>query len=355
MEGDGLILRRLMAGNGVDWRWRRAGALLADGRRPDGLDDAATVAAWRFRWLARADGTAAADLRYPAVAAAVALRDADGPPRWAVDARLLAGAAPGAAAGGLPGPGPDALRAYADTFFAVAGRLRATDWLLVHAVRAGPGWPAGGLTEAAVWRYAAVAAGPVAVDLLVGDHLGLPDADPAARRATADGLRDFARLASGGPPDPALVRRVLRGLRARLEARRRAAGPKSERRALKLQAARLRSLAKFWRTVWPVPSAAARRRRDRAAAAAAGVGAAGPWAAPASAAGPRGPGGGEDGHPAEGVPAAAGAAGRRPASAARPADQAGQVPPAGEAPSGAGTWTARTTPAAGAGPRPAPR
>lgn len=43
------LFRRMRAGDGSAWRWRRSEDLLARGRRPDRLDDAATVAAWRFR------------------------------------------------------------------------------------------------------------------------------------------------------------------------------------------------------------------------------------------------------------------------------------------------------------------
>src|SRR5262249_11801579 len=77
------------------WRWLRAGYLLAHCRQPLRRDDEATRAAWLFRrelsrCQAEADGGRLARL-FPAVAEAHSLYSAaDSLNRWEVEARLLA-------------------------------------------------------------------------------------------------------------------------------------------------------------------------------------------------------------------------------------------------------------------------
>lgn len=69
---------------------------------------------------------------------------------------------------------PGAVSAFERYFFNVADSLNALDWMLVHAVGIHPGLRRK-LEERDIWRYMALAGGPVLVDLLVDDFLGRPN------------------------------------------------------------------------------------------------------------------------------------------------------------------------------------
>src|SRR5277367_906025 len=81
----------MRAADGPAWRWQRAKAFAAAGRTPDPIDDAMTVAAWRFL---RGAGLINHHRQRTdrAIAKAVAIHAEDSTARWELEARLLTGA-----------------------------------------------------------------------------------------------------------------------------------------------------------------------------------------------------------------------------------------------------------------------
>jgi hypothetical protein len=75
-------------------------------------------------------------------------------PRWLVEARLLTGAPLEEVAQrcGLPA---EVVQTYHQLFFDVRGRLRATDWVMIHVVGTYALKGFAGLPVGAVWKYAA--------------------------------------------------------------------------------------------------------------------------------------------------------------------------------------------------------
>ena len=124
---------------------------------------------------------------WSAIAHAQAVHDQDTPTRWELEARLLAGESDAVIAR-KSGVRMRVVRAYHDWLFDVRERLGAIDWLMCEAVRAGPMWPCVP-TEADTWRYMAAAAGPIALDVLIGDYLGRPDGASPQRHEHAERLR----------------------------------------------------------------------------------------------------------------------------------------------------------------------
>lgn len=214
------LFRRARTRDGPSWRWDRAGDLLAWDEQPDALDDEPTRAAWRHRrgLSPPADGPAApVDPHDAALAAAHAVHENNGPERWQVEARSLAGTSIADIALRV-GIKPAVVQAYCQIFFDVHGRLHAHDWIWLYGVRVGLQGPANP-TEGDVWRYAAASGGPAVLDVLVDDYLGLPDPDPPGRHELADGIRTLVRFVCTPMSDKKAFARVLGQARQVLTAR----------------------------------------------------------------------------------------------------------------------------------------
>jgi hypothetical protein len=91
-------------------------------------------------------------------------------------------------------------------FFNVADCLLATDWLLVQVVKIFPGQPA---TEGQVWKYLALAGGPLVLDMMIADYLGRPEPAYADRAELAAKGRFVVREFATGYTDAAAVRSML--------------------------------------------------------------------------------------------------------------------------------------------------
>jgi hypothetical protein len=218
--------RRVRAGDGPWWRWNRAGDLLQPGRCPDSLDDAATLAAWRFRLgLAGAPvptGAPAPNATDALLPAAHAIFAENGPLRWEIEARLIVGTAPAQVAERL-GIDPALIDAYTTVFFDVIGRTDSIGWLASYL-------PIGFFTppnptEAEMWMHvAATGVGAKGtLDVLVADFLGRPDPVLPDRHQAAEDIRALVRFGITTPtPTPAyrqLLKQMWRVLATRVTIR----------------------------------------------------------------------------------------------------------------------------------------
>jgi hypothetical protein len=167
----------------LDWRWQRAGELLASRARRRRRDDGWVARARRFRAaLARARGddrdprVARAD---PALLGARRLARVDRRRRWVLEARLLAGQSDAEVAARM-GLGADAVAAYEAVFYAVRDGLGATDW--VHLVVIGLGLYDGfdSADEETALKLYGYHLGPLVLDALLENVFtgGRPVADP---------------------------------------------------------------------------------------------------------------------------------------------------------------------------------
>jgi hypothetical protein len=145
-----------------DRRWDLAFRLAADRRRlrREHRADPPLLAA-----VAHLRGRQDAD-----IAAALRLYESNGVPRWAVEAWLLAGLVD-AEVTRRTGLAPAVVAAYEGLFWAVRRRRGCTDWLLLRCV--GPAaWRGFRRDEVRqLWAYAAIAGGPLLVDLLIAPVL----------------------------------------------------------------------------------------------------------------------------------------------------------------------------------------
>jgi hypothetical protein len=155
----------------VDWRWRRATALLDGGHPPSSADDRAVgeAAAFLRAWRGCKDEAdrqrLALDL--PALYGAHQLSRAAEPfARWEVEARLLT-EEPYAQVAEKCGSSLQAIEAFHDTFFCVRDRLHSEGYILHQVI--GPKAHAG-LTEAdvdVILKLYGYGGGPLVVDALV--------------------------------------------------------------------------------------------------------------------------------------------------------------------------------------------
>jgi hypothetical protein len=177
----------------VDWRWRCATEHLLVGDRLSPWEDPAIEHALKFQRAWNADGGSArqtaARQRWPELAEAYRLHERGGPLIDEIQARLLA-AEPPKVISHKTAVGADVIAAYEKFFFDVSEFLGAIDWLLCDAV----GLYDKPITEGLVWRYFAVAGGPLLVDLLVADFLGRPEPKRDDRHLLAERARFFVRF-----------------------------------------------------------------------------------------------------------------------------------------------------------------
>ncbi|MDB5312325.1 MAG: hypothetical protein JWO38_6527 [Gemmataceae bacterium] len=146
------------------WRWDRARVLAADPvRGKDWDDDQQTIAAVEFLMgRARNDGPPSAD---PALAAAAALFETNGPSRWLLEANVLTGR-PAAAVAGKLGLDPPVVTRFEQLFFDVRPWLSTGIWVLAHACGSGPhtGFAPDDLGN--LWRWVAFNQGEPMLDLV---------------------------------------------------------------------------------------------------------------------------------------------------------------------------------------------
>jgi hypothetical protein len=175
--------RALSPFRGADWRWVAAAEDHASGVRPGKqTDPVVRRLVVQLRW-ARRRGKAAADKRWPVLAAAWNIHSGGGVVSDELKARLLAGQAFNAIAQ-VTGVPATVVAEYEAVFFHVAHVLRATWWLLDKVVRIRPGQP---VTEGQTWQYLALAGGIGMVDLMTGDFLGRTGQDPESNKMAAKG------------------------------------------------------------------------------------------------------------------------------------------------------------------------
>jgi hypothetical protein len=177
------------------WRWDRAGALVATRKRASRHDDSITRSLVQFRSaLIEARSTRQQKnfmQRCHPLSAAYLVYHSAGPQRDELEARLLTGR-PLSEIAGKTGISADVIQAYADAFFDVLDCLTAGDWLMFRVVQINsrdhrP------LSEGQIWKYWAVAGGPIILDLLVDDYLGRPDRQSPNRHEQAEKARFLAR------------------------------------------------------------------------------------------------------------------------------------------------------------------
>jgi hypothetical protein len=160
-----------------DDRWRSAVAIVAEGRRASARSEppevAEAVAFLQAREQAKDDqGRDAVRERWPDLAAALRLYEAESPRPWEVQAWLLAGLDDAAVAARC-GLTSGAVRRYEALFFAVRGRLGSPGWVLTHALR--PRGPAVAFRDLGeVWRTLGYHGGPVVLDVVVAATTGRP-------------------------------------------------------------------------------------------------------------------------------------------------------------------------------------
>ena len=202
------FFRRIRASNEPWWRWNRAGDLMALCAEPDQYDDSATVDAWRFR-LAAADVIGTPTTESPdSMALAHSLYAENGPRRWEIEARLLAGVSV-AEIDSRINLSADQVQWYAATFFDVIGQLNAHDWIWLYAVRVGPFAPAK-LSEGDIWRTVAVSGGRAVLDILIADYLGLPEPAYENRAEMAEDIRACVRLGTTPMTDKREFGRIVK-------------------------------------------------------------------------------------------------------------------------------------------------
>jgi hypothetical protein len=154
------------------WRWERATWLYEHGGPTDKRIDDAWVARARDFLAARGRRAQARPTRRRRaddahIQAALDLWQADPPaPRWRLEAHLLTGA-PLDEVTRLCDLSVEVIETFHQLFFEVRPRLRATDWIMMHAV--GTYWLKGfaGLPIGALWKWAAYTAGPRALEVVV--------------------------------------------------------------------------------------------------------------------------------------------------------------------------------------------
>jgi hypothetical protein len=154
------------------WRWERANWLHDHGGRTDRRIDDAWVARARDFLAARGRQAEARPSRRhrahdPHIQAALDLWRADPPaPRWRLEARLLTGA-PLDEVTRLCDLSVEVIETFHQLFFEVRPRLRATDWVMFHAVGTYYAKGFAGLPVGSLWKWAAYTAGPRALEVVM--------------------------------------------------------------------------------------------------------------------------------------------------------------------------------------------
>jgi hypothetical protein len=176
------------------WRWDLAGKQPAQGRRSIGADDDWILLEARRYRAAVASGSSAAFLtkRWPVLHQAVLLAEAEGPRRWEIEARLLAGQT-SEEIGAACAYDPAVVDAFADLFFDIRPNLDSVDWISLQVIgpRALRGFEPGDVKG--IWRSVGFFLGPAALDVVIAvtQELELP---PTTRKTLGPGEQYLLRL-----------------------------------------------------------------------------------------------------------------------------------------------------------------
>ena len=207
------LFRRMRAGDGPSWRWHRAGDLLEQSRQPDPLDDAATVAAWRFRAGLPAvpvvgNPITPVPVDSRVVSAAHDIHIENGPRRWEIEGRLLTGVTPAEIAERLK-VDTDIIDAFTGTFFDIVGRTNSIGWLGIHLPVAISTPPSP--TEAQIWMHIAASGdgAKAALNVLIADYLERPEPAIPDRHQVAEDIRSLVRFTCTPPTPTPAYRRLL--------------------------------------------------------------------------------------------------------------------------------------------------
>jgi hypothetical protein len=164
------------------WRWERANWLYEHGGRADSRIDDDWVACARDFLAARGPQAEARPTRRrrahdPHIQAALDLSQADPQaPRWRLEAHLLTDAPLDEVARLCELP-VEVIEIFHQLFFEVRPRLRATDWVMFHAVGTYYAKGFAGLPVGSLWKWAAYTAGPRALEVVMAltTNAPLPD------------------------------------------------------------------------------------------------------------------------------------------------------------------------------------
>jgi hypothetical protein len=186
-----------------DWRWQAAEAHVAANHYPRQWEDAAIGQAIKFqRVLQRMrakDTRAALELRSSPLFSAHAIYISGGVIRDELEARLLCQSVPAIA--DKMRVSPTVVQTYGQIFFHVADALGAVGWLSSQVIGVGE-WSHRQPTERDIWKYLAIAAGPIVLDLMIADHLHRPDpAMPNRALLAAQGRHSVLSWAATMYPD----------------------------------------------------------------------------------------------------------------------------------------------------------
>jgi hypothetical protein len=214
----------------VDYRWQDALRAVQRGAGSSGrLDPETETAAAYLRALPPPRGrdpNTRLEGRWPGLPAAHRLSSDDGPARWELCGRLLAGQTDEEIAAHT-GLAPEAVRWFEALFFRVRDRLHARDWVYTQVIGGGPWCEFGREDLGKVWMFLGYRGGPRVLDVVLAvtqdrplpAWVRAPAGEPP--RVHAARLRLSCRLAVASvmlrtPADAAVVRRLHRAWR-RLE------------------------------------------------------------------------------------------------------------------------------------------
>jgi hypothetical protein len=158
-----------------DVRWQRANHLARSGLSVASHDEPETLAALEYLRAAAdcrsdADRTQL-DRRWPGIAAAVRLYAVDGPGRWAVEARIVAGQSDEQIAA-LCSLSPETVQWYEALFWRIRDRLSARDWIAARVIGLRSGFTREQMGR--LWCAYAYSAGPIVLGLVIAVTLDHP-------------------------------------------------------------------------------------------------------------------------------------------------------------------------------------
>jgi hypothetical protein len=194
----------------VDWRWRTAQQHLANGTAPGKWEDPAIHET--LSYLSELSDAATDDeislvrQHHPKLAEADRVFANAGTLRDEIEARLLCQHVQAVSA--ITGVSIGALLSYCSTFFDVLEGLTAMDWLMDRVVQIYDAHRRG-LTEADVWKYTALAGGPLALEILIADARSLPGPNISDRHVLAEKMRFSAREFATPAWDRAAVAAII--------------------------------------------------------------------------------------------------------------------------------------------------
>jgi hypothetical protein len=237
--------RQLSPFRSLSWRWDWACELVGQHRRlPNDSEPLLRDALHYLRGLQRAEThrqRVSTRNQYGALAAAHDLHTSDNVIRAEVEARLLAGERCQTITEKTCVP-LEHLQVFARVFFDVSDRLHATDWLVDQVLGFGP-WRPCIPTEAQIWKWLALAGGPIVVDIVIADALGRPEPKLHDRHGWAKRCRFLVEdFAAGFARTPRVVE-IVKQYSGMLRHWTHIARPAAEMKTMRMQCNFLRSWA----------------------------------------------------------------------------------------------------------------